>query len=196
MFTDFSGWWDSLQLLERIYWGVGIPFTIFFLLQIILTFFGGDVPEDGSADFDVEADGGFGFQFFTLKNLVAFFTIFAWSGIASLDSGLSNGLSIIISFTSGIAMMFLMGGIFYFLAKATESGTLKMKNAIGAVGEVYMEIKEKRGNIGKVQIQVQGTLRTLDALTDDSEGLKQGMVVSVKDIANNNILIVTKSKSS
>ena len=195
MFSDFSGWWDSLEILEMIYWGMGIPFTTFFILQLILTFFGGDVPEDGSADFDVETDDGVGFQFFTLKNLVAFFTIFAWSGIASLDSGLSNGLAIIISFTSGIAMMLLMGGIFYFLAKATESGTLKMKNAIGAVGEVYMQIKEKRGNIGKVQIQVQGTLRTLDALTDDGEDLKQGTVVSVIDIANNNLLIVTKSKS-
>lgn len=195
MFTDFSGWWDALEQLERIYWGIAIPFTLFFGLQLVLTFFGGDIHHDGSADMDVETDDGIGFQFFTLKNLVAFFTIFAWAGIACLDSGLSNGLSIFISFISGVAMMFVMGGVFYFLAKANESGTLKMKNAIGTIGEVYMEIKGKRGNIGKVQVQVQGTLRTLEALTDENEDLSPGTVIDVTDIANNNILIVKKSKS-
>ena len=193
MFSNFPEWWAGLETLEQIYWGIAIPFTVFFLIQVVLTFFGGDVPEDGSADFDVETDGGIGFQFFTLKNLVAFFTIFAWSGIASLDSGLSNFISIIISFASGLVMMLIMGGVFYFLGKATESGTLQMKNAVGAVGEVYMDLGKKRGNIGKVQIQVQGTFRTLEAITDDSEDLKQGSVVSVSGIANNNILIVTKS---
>jgi len=195
MFTDFSGWWDALELLEKIYWGIAIPFTVFFLLQLLLTFFGGDIPEDGGADFDVETDDGIGFQFFTLKNLVAFFTIFAWAGIACLDSGLSNGVAMIISFIAGIAMMGVMGSLFYFLGKATESGTLQMKNAVGAVGEVYMEVKAQRGNIGQIQVQVQGTLRTLEALTDDKENLPQGTVVSVSEIANNNILIVTKSKS-
>lgn len=196
MFSNFPDWWDALVILEKIYWGIAIPFTIFFFLQIALTFFGGDVPEDGDADFDVETDDGIGFQFFTLKNLVAFFTIFAWAGIACLDSGLGNGTSIIISFISGVAMMGIMGGIFYLLGKATESGTLIMKNAIGAVGEVYLELKEKRGNIGQVQVQVQGTLRTLEALTDDTENLKRGTVVAVTDIINNNILLVTKSKST
>jgi len=195
MFTDFPGWWDTLELLEKIYWGIAIPFTVFFILQLLLTFFGGDIPEDGGADFDVETDDGIGFQFFTLKNLVAFFTIFAWAGIACLDSGLSNGVSMIISFIGGIAMMGIMGSLFYFLGKATASGTLKMKNAVGAVGEVYMEVKAQRGNIGQIQVQVQGTLRTLEALTDDKENLPQGTVVSVSEIANNNILIVTKSKS-
>ncbi len=195
MFTDFPGWWDALELLEKIYWGIAIPFTIFFLLQLLLTLFGGDIPEDGGADFDVETDDGIGFQFFTLKNIVAFFTIFAWAGIACLDSGLSNGVSMVISFISGIAMMGVMGSLFYFLGKATESGTLQMKNAVGAVGEVYLEIKPQRGNIGQIQVQVQGTLRTLEALTDDKENLPQGTVVSVSEIANNNILIVTKSKS-
>lgn len=193
MFSNFPEWWDALELLEQIYWGIAIPFTLFFLIQVVLTFFGGDIPEDGSADFDIEADGGIGFQFFTLKNLVAFFTIFAWSGIASLDSGLSNFISIIISFSSGLIMMFIMGGIFYLLGKASESGTLILKNAIGAVGEVYMDLKNNRGNIGRVQVQVQGTLRTLEAITDDSEDLKQGMVVTVIGIANDNILIVSKS---
>ncbi|MEO9967928.1 MAG: hypothetical protein ABJF11_19205 [Reichenbachiella sp.] len=195
MVFNFTEWWESLDTLLRIYWGIAIPFTIFFLLQIIVTFFFGDIPDDASADVDVESDHGIGFQFFTLKNLVAFFTIFSWTGIACLDSGLSNNLSIIISMVSGIIMMAVMGGIFYLLGKANTSGTIKMKNAIGAVGEVYMEIRGSRDNIGQVQIQVQGTLRTLEAITDDEDTLRPGAVITVKEIATNNILIVTKSQS-
>jgi membrane protein implicated in regulation of membrane protease activity len=195
MFSDFPAWWNGLELLEQIYWGIAIPFTILFLIQLVLTFFGGDIPDDADVDADINMDDGIGFQFFTFKNLVAFFTIFGWTGIACLDSGLSSSLSIIISFIAGIAMMALMGAILYFLGKAVESGTLKMENAVGTVGEVYMTIKSKRGNIGKVQVQVQGTLRTLEALTDDKQDLAQGTVVDVVSIANNNILIVTKSKS-
>ncbi|SMD32575.1 hypothetical protein SAMN04488029_0923 [Reichenbachiella faecimaris] len=195
MSYNFTEWWESLDTLLRIYWGIAIPFTIFFLLQLIMTFFFGDIPDDGSADADVEADDGMGFQFFTLKNLVAFFTIFSWTGIACLDSGLSNNWSIFISMISGLVMMLVMGGILYLLGKANASGTIKMKNAIGAVGEVYMEIRAKRDNIGQVQIQVQGTLRTLEAITDDEETLRPGAVITVKEIATNNILIVTKSQS-
>jgi hypothetical protein len=194
MTDNLSTWWEALELLEKIYWGIAIPFTLFFFLQMLLTFFGGDIPDDASADADVEGDGGIGFQFFTLKNMVAFFTIFSWTGIACLDSGLSNGVSITVSLIAGLAMMFLMGFIFYYLSKANESGTLKMKNAIGVVGEVYMEVKANRGNIGKVQVKVQNSLRTLEAITDDDTDLKPGKVITVKDIANDNLLIITTNK--
>lgn len=194
MTDNFVVWWDALQLLEKIYWGIAIPFTLFFFLQMLMTFLGGDIPDDAGADADIEGDGGIGFQFFTLKNMIAFFTIFSWTGIACLDSGLSNGMSIFISLISGVAMMFLMGAIFYYLGKANESGTLQMKNAIGVVGEVYMEVKSNRGNIGKVQVKVQNSLRTLEAITDDDTDLRPGMVITVKDIANDNLLIVTNNK--
>jgi membrane protein implicated in regulation of membrane protease activity len=194
MMNDLTIWWESLQLLEQIYWGFAVPFTFFFVIQLILTFFGGDIPDDASADIDVDSDDGIGFQFFTVKNLIAFFTIFAWTGIACLDSGLSNGVSILISIIAGIAMMALMASMFYFMGKADSSGTLIMKNALGVVGEVYLEIKANRGNIGQVQIKVQGTLRTLEAVTDDKLDLKTGSVVTVTALVNDNLLIVTKNK--
>jgi len=196
MFENFPEWWEALVTLEKIYWGIAIPFTIFFAIQLLVTFIGGDIPEDGGADFDVETDDGVPFQFFTLKNLISFFTIFGWAGVACLDSGLSNTLSIIISLAAGLTMMFIMSSLFYFLGKITESGTLNLKNAIGGVGEVYMNIEGNRGNIGKIQIQVQGTLQTLEAITDDPDDLRTGAVVSVKEVVNNNLLVVTKSKIS
>lgn len=191
--SNFSEWWDSLSTLQQIYWGFAIPFSLIFLIQMILTFVGGDFHADGSADFDVETDHGAGFQFFTIKNFVAFFTLFSWTGIACLDSGMSAGVTLIVSIAAGIAMMALMGAIFYYFSKLNDSGTLAVKNAIGGIGEVYLTIMASRGNIGRVSIKVQGALRELEAITDDSQDLPTGSVVSVTDVVNNNTLIVTKS---
>lgn len=193
MFENFPAWWDGLILLEKIYWGLAIPFTLLFLFQVIVTFIGGDIPEDSTVDIDIEADDGIGFHFFTLKNLIAFFTIFSWTGIACLDSGFSNGVSILCSVVAGLVMMAIMASLFYFMGKLTESGTLDINNAKGGVGEVYLTIQANRGNIGKVQITVQGSLRTLEAITDDAADLVTGAVVSVKDVVNNNLLIVSKN---
>ncbi|MBX2962446.1 MAG: hypothetical protein KF687_08035 [Cyclobacteriaceae bacterium] len=188
--SDFSSWWEGLNLSLKIYWALAIPFTLFFVLQLILSFMGGDVPDD-TPDAEVEADTGIGFQFFTLKNLVAFFSIFGWTGIACIDSGLSETASLLIALGAGLVMMTIMASIFYFLGKANADGTLKMKNALGGIGEVYLTIKGKRGSIGKVQIKIQGSLRTLDAMTDDEQDIPTGKIITVSQVVNDSILVVT-----
>lgn len=188
--NDFTTWWEGLNLSLKIYWALAIPFTLFFLLQLVLSFMGGDVPDD-TPDAEVEADTGIAFQFFTLKNLVAFFSIFGWTGIACIDSGLPEITSLIIALVAGLIMMTVMASVFYFLGKANADGTLKMKNALGGVGEVYMTIKSKRGGIGKVQIKIQNSLRTLDAMTDDDQDIPTGKIITVKQVINDSILVVT-----
>ena len=195
MLLTISESWQSLALIEKIYWCIAIPFSAIFVIQIILTFFGGDIDEieaDGDADISIEHDTGIDFQFITLKNLVAFFTIFGWAGIACLDGGLGIGGTVLISTISGLIMMTIMASIVYFMGKLTDSGTLNLNNAIGKTGSVYLTIPAKREGLGKVQIKVQG-LQTLDAMTDYEEDIKTGGVVDVIEILNNEILVVKPS---
>jgi hypothetical protein len=90
-------------------------------------------------------------------------------------------------------MMMLMALLFWSLMRMTSSGTLNLKNAIGKVGEAYLIIPGTRGGFGKVQITVQGSLRELDALTDDAQSIPTGTIVKVLDIIDQHILLVTKS---
>ena len=138
----------------------------------------------------IDADTGAGFQFFTLKNLVAFFTIFGWSGIASINAGNSKTITILISLACGLIMMAIMASLFYYISKLVSSGTLKMENALHAIGEVYLTVGANRSSIGKVQIKVQGALRELEALTDSEKDLTQGNVVKVVEVTKNGILII------
>jgi membrane protein implicated in regulation of membrane protease activity len=195
MISSISTWWPSLSALEQVYWIIAIPFSLIFVVQTIMTFFIGDIDHveaGGDVDMQVDGDLGIGFQFITLKNLVAFFTIFAWAGIACVDAGLSAGLSIVISTFSGLAMMVIMASIIFFMGKLSDDGTLKLSNAIGKIGSVYLTIPPKRKGFGKVQITVQG-VQTLDAMTDNEEEIPTGAVVEVIGVYNNETIIVKPS---
>ncbi len=196
MILTISNWWTDMNLVEQVFWAIAILFSLFFVIQTVLTFLGGDVDDievDGDADAAIDGDGGIDFQFISIKNLIAFFTIFGWTGIICLHSGISPGVSTAIATVAGLIMMFIMASIMYFLGKLVEDGSLKMKNAIGKSGSVYLPIPAKRAAMGKVQIQVQG-LRTLDAVTDNETDIPTGAIVEVVEILNNQILIVKSNK--
>ncbi|UTW64605.1 hypothetical protein KFE98_00280 [bacterium SCSIO 12741] len=195
MLLDLSTWWSGMGTFEQVYWIIALPSTLIFLILLVLTFVGGDLDDAGGPDADVAGDDGVGFQFFSLKNVVGFFTLFAWSGLACIDADQSQLVTLVVSIISGFVMMTVMASIFYFMSKLTDSGTLDMRNAVNGIGEVYLPIKKQRGGFGKVQINVQGGLRTLQAMTDDGEDLPMGTVVQVQDIINDQILLVTKSSN-
>lgn len=189
-----SDFFEGMTSLQQTYWITALIASAIFIVIFILTLIGGDMDTDMEADIsEFEADdGGVGFQFFTFKNLVAFFTIFGWTGIVCLNAGFSNALTLTISTLAGLAMMVLTSLLFFWMHKLAQSGTLKIKRAIGAVGEVYLPIEANRANIGKVQIKVQGSLRELEAITDSAERLPTGTIVKVLQVVSAELLLVEK----
>ena len=189
--------WSEVGLFEQVFWIVTIPATVIFLILLVLTVFGGDM----ETDVDTDVDGGIAdgdsipFQFLSLKNIVAFFAVFGWSGIGFINAGMASWLVILLSVLCGLLMMTLMATLFYLMSRLAESGTLNMKNAIGKLGEVYLVIPAKRGGLGKVQLNVQGTMRTLDAITDDLEKIPTSSIIQVIDVIDDHILLVKKQGS-
>jgi len=182
---------ENLRLIEQIYWTIAIPASIAFLIQLVFAFIGGDSGSDlGDVDTEIESDFGIEFQFLTLRNLIAFFTIFSWTGIACLDSDFSNLETILISFVAGIAMMLIMASLMYYLSKLQTSGTLNIKSAIGHTGTVYLPIPGERQGVGKVQLTIQGSLHELSAVTAHTESLPTSKLVRVTDVLEGNLLLV------
>jgi len=188
-------WFSDLATFEKVYWiiaGIGSLIFIFVLISTVMGADGDDI--DGDVDTDIDSDMGIGFQFFTFKNLVAFFTIFGWSGISCIDAGFSNTTTILVSVSCGLVMMFIMGFLMLQISKLKSSGTLELKNAKNAIGEVYLTIGASRSKTGKVMVKVQGALRELDALTDNENGLKTGTAILVTEVTSSGILIVEQLK--
>lgn len=188
--------WSELDMISQIYWLIAVPSTLIFLLLLVLTVFGSDADTDIQTDFDhsfIDGDG-IPFQFLSVKNVVGFFTMFGWSGIGFLSTGMAHWLVIVLSFLCGFLMMLAMASLFYFMSKLTESGNLNLRNAIGRSGEVYLTIPGNRKGTGKVQITVQGSLETLDAVTDEPDDIPSSAIIQVKEIVNNQLLLVRRSQ--
>lgn len=185
-------WFAALTVFEKVYWITALVGSVILIVLLVLTFVGGDVDDMGDVDAEIDGDGGIGFQFLSFKNLMGFFTIFGWSGIACIGEGYSRGITIGVSLFCGLLMMLAMASLFYYLSKLQSDGSLKMKNALNAVGEVYLTIGANRSKMGKVQVTVQGALRELDALSDEDKDLSQGEVIIVSQVTHNGVLIVNK----
>jgi len=189
-----SEFFEGMAALRQTYWIIAILGSAVFAIIFAMTFIGGgDIDMD--TDMDIAAggdDGGVGFQFFTFKNVVAFFTIFGWTGLICLDNGLSNTLTIVLSTIAGLLMMLLTSLLFLWMSRLAQSGTLKIKNAIGVVGEVYLPIGANRSKIGKIQVKVQGSLRELEAITDADTDLKTSTIIKVTEVVSDELLLVEK----
>ena len=184
---------EGMSSLEQTYWIIATLGSAIFVVIFALTFIGGGDTDMETDITDINADdGGVGFQFFTFKNVIAFFTIFGWTGIVCIDNQLLPTATIVISFIAGLLMMVLTSLLFYWMGKMAESGTLRIKNAIGVVGEVYLPIGANRSEIGKIQIKVQGSLRELEAITDDNEELKTNTIIKVLEVVSDELLLVEK----
>jgi hypothetical protein len=184
----FSG----MSTLESVLWITALIGSLGFVILFALSLIGADSDADFDTDTDINTDHGIGFQFLTLKNVMAFLTIFGWTGIVCLDKGFSITTTLSIAILAGLCMMFIMALLFLWISKLAESGTLKIENAIGNVGEVYLSIGANRSRIGKISIDVQGSKRELSALTDNDKDLKQGEVIKVTAVINGELLLVEK----
>jgi hypothetical protein len=187
---NLTDWYNTLETLEKIYWTIAIPASIAFVIQMVLAFMGGDSDDMPSSDADVEMDAGAGFQFFTLRNLITFFTIMGWTGIACLDSGLGNASTMSISAIAGLVVMFLMALLMYNMYKLKETGNVKLKNAIGKQGETYLRIPANKKGYGKIQISIQGSVHEFNAICAESEEIPTGAIIEVVEVVNGNIMLV------
>lgn len=187
-----GAFFSAMSSLELTFWISAIVGSVIFILLFALSLIGADSDADMDVDADIDSDMGIGLQFFTFKNVMAFFTLFGWTGIVCVDNGLSDTSSTLIAFVAGVGMMVLMAFLFLWISKLAEDGSLKIQNAVGCIGEVYLSIGAKRERIGKISIDVQGAKRELSALTDENEDLKQGDVIKVTAVVNGEILLVEK----
>lgn len=188
--------WSELNVLTQVYWVITAPSTLIFVVILILTIFGSDLESDVQTGFDSSiADGdSIPFQFLSVKSIVGFFTMFGWTGLGLLSGGVAPWLVILLSVICGLLMMVAMASLFYFMSKLTDNGTLNMKNAIGHLGEVYLTIPANRKGMGKVQLTVQGSIRTLEAITDDPEPIVTSSLIEVLDVIDQQILLVKRNQ--
>lgn len=193
---DLSSWWQSIPGFEKIFWAIALLFTLLFVVQTVLSFAMGDGDvATGDADAAIGHDEGIGYGFFTIKNFIAFFTIFGWTGLALIRGNISKGVTIGVALLAGLAVVAIMVLLFRSMSRLKEDGTRNISNAINKIGETYLFIPAQRAGFGKVHIKIQGSLQELQAITDDADTIPTGKLVRVTGVVNSNVLIVTTQLS-
>lgn len=184
--SDMSG-------LEKIFAVCAVVGGVLFIIRLVLQFMGGDFDVDAAdADFDANiGDTDYSFKLISFQGLTAFFAMFGLVGLAMLkQSGFSPLHSVMGGLAAGVATVWVMKKIFEMAMTLQSSGNIKLKNAIGAEGTVYLTIHA--GDTGKVRINVQNHLKVLNAKCDSDEEIKTGEPVRVVRVMSGSILVVEK----
>lgn len=174
--------------------GGGLLFTI----QLLLSFIGVGMDTEGSGIGDLGASD-YSFKFLSIMSISSFCLVGGIFGLYALtlfdpDSGWRIPAAVITTLITGGIMVYLSGLISSALAKIQGSGTVKTANAVGKTAKVYLTIKP--GKIGRVEVDVQGRRKYIDAVAQDpSKEFKTGDLVKVVSVKDADILVVTGSDS-
>ncbi len=182
----------NLDPLLRTFWYVAIPTSLIFIIQTVMTFIGADSGDGIEADFDGDlAEVDAPSQLFSFRNLINFLLGFSWTGISFFNTIENSTLLIAVSLAVGIFFVYLFFFIIKQLRKLAEDNSFKISNALHKTAEVYLAIPERKSGTGKVLISVNGSMRELDAMTENDR-IPSSTTVKVVKIENNNILIVER----
>ena len=158
-----------------------ILFIIYFLLVLIGDFTG------GFFDFEMDADGIF--HLFTIQGLLSFIMMFGIFGLSVSQADQNAFIAIIAGTVAGTISMYIVGKVFQMMASLEQDNTVEHSQAIGARGTVYRTIKP--GQLGQVQVEYQGALRTESAIAkDESIELATGKFVKVVDVIAERLIVV------
>lgn len=200
-------WWESLPFIQQLFYYCAIPSTTILVIQTFLSIIGignDDIDFDGDLDMDVDTDfdsdvsvadaveSAASLRFFSVRGIVAFFTLFGWVGVVLSGKGINYALVILVAFISGLAGMFIIASLFYSITKLQSSGNKTIKNAIGQVGQVYIPIPANMTGKGKIQVMIQDTLSEVYAMTENDERLSTGSMVMVVDAVDTGTVLVEK----
>ncbi len=187
-------WWNNLETLNKVFYSGAGFFTLIFVWQFVSMLIGmsdggdldvdGDVDMDMDTDMDMDADGIDGgaestvaFHIFSVRAILAFFTMFTWAGALYLDVGKSVSESIFLAFAWGFAGWVVVAVLLHWLRKLVETGTRRLRTCVGRPGTVYMDIPE--GGQGKIRVNVSGVVTMVSARAVGGAAVKAGSPVTV-----------------
>ncbi len=183
-------WIASLTGMEKFYALCAAIGGILFLIRTGLMLFGAD----NEMDMEIGGDGGAmdsdtSFHLISLQGLTAFFTMFGLVALAlSKQSGAAEVWAVLGGVAAGLAAVWIIGRIFKGMKNLQSDGTVRVANAVGQEGTVYLTVPAEGS--GQVQVTVQGRLRIYDAVSVPKTAIKTGSRIRVLRVTGSNTLEV------
>ncbi len=185
-------WWTSLDLARQVFLLIAIIGTMVVAAQMVLQLIGfaGADMHLGDLGSGLAGDHASGMGYLSVRTLTAFAAGFGWSGYAALSNGAPLWLAITIALAVGIGLMAILVWMMRAMMRLDSNGNLDYANAVGVVGTVYVTIPANQTGMGQVEVQVQGRLCTVQALTRSTTPLAPGLPIRVAGQVERSILLV------
>jgi hypothetical protein len=181
--------WDfyiSYEPAMRTFVGLGAVSSLVLFIQMIVILLGGS-----DLDFDLgEVGEGGATGIFSIRSIGSFFTGFGWTGAMFLQNGHSVGVATLAATLVGSLILAGFLGLMSWLHNFKSDGTVNYKNAVGNVGSVYIPIPPKRKGMGQIQVEVQGRLSVVNAVSDSEEKIENRTAVRVDSLVDSRTLLV------
>lgn len=157
---------------------------IVLLAQVAMTLFGLDGDHAGDAADGVSDAQHFSTWFFgilSFRSVTAFVAFFGLGGRIALAFELPGFVAYLAAMVMGFCAMILVAILLRALHDLRSEGNVRIQNALGAVGTVYLTIPGQRSGVGKVTVSVQERSMVYEAVTDGDE-IRTGRRVKVVGI--------------
>ena len=144
--------------------------------------------EDTSHDYSNHHDAGL--RLFTVRGIVAFFSVGGWLGVVLGETKLHTAFVLLISVLGGLISLFTIALILKWSLKLQDEGNIDIRNALGKTAQVYIPIPANGKSFGKVTLLLQDRYVEYSAITQNSEALKTDSLVKITGIINQSTLVV------
>jgi len=203
-----------MATITQVFYGCASFFSLIFIWQFVASIFGlsgdeMDVDVDVDADFDIDvADASDGveaadaaatfeaFRLFSIRAILAFCTLFFWSGAMYLDQGVYTPAALAYASGWGLAGWFVITLLINWMRKLAETGTPRIASCVGTRGSVYMDISAD--GTGKVRVTVTGAISMIAARSVGDVAMPAGtpiMVTRVLDDSTVEVKVADSDKS-
>ena len=172
-----------------------------FLLSLLGIGDHGDAAHVGGHDFhadhghDTGHDHGHGsasawlFSFLTFRSLVSGLTFFGVAGMAASTGGWGRGRAIVAALVGALLAMLFVTAMMKSIVRLRAEGTVRIENAVGQTGTVYVTVPGNKSGVGKVTITLQNRTQEFQAVTFQ-DPLTTGSKVVVVDVISPDTLEV------
>jgi hypothetical protein len=208
-----SIWWQQLSGLNKIFFASAFFFSILAIWQFIASIVGmgghahGHLHHTGHVHHSASTHTHSGqahhgasqphsghsvtrtpFTVVSLQSIIAFGTLFSWAGALYLMEKVHAAFAILFGFGWGLAAMFAVSIVLYWLLNLEEIGNIKLADALGEEGIVYIDVPAE--GFGQVRVTVDGVVSYVRARSRTGELLVRGAKVRVVGIVDDKTIEV------
>lgn len=197
--SAIGDWWDGqLDTLQQVVFILACAASVILVVQFIMLLIG--LGDDGGFDSDTDISDGDvvnddgldeagGLRLLSFRTVIAFIAVGCWVAY-TVEFFAAAYVSIPVGIVAGAAAAVGVAFAMRALVKLQSDGSRRMGNAVGSVADVYLKIPPARSGSGKIHVVVQESLTECEAVTDSAEALPSGSRCIVKEVINEQLVLV------